>query len=49
LAFDNAGNLFLADILGGNILKFIPKGIMTVFASGIATPGFLVFQLDPTP
>jgi hypothetical protein len=49
LAFDRAGNLFLADVLGGNILKFTPGGTMTVFASGIATPEFLAVQLLPTP
>lgn len=49
LAFDRAGNLFLADVLGGNILKFTPGGAMTVFASGIAVPEFLTFQLRPAP
>lgn len=44
LAFDNGGNLFLADVLGGNILKFTPGGTMTVFASGIAGPQFLAFR-----
>lgn len=43
LAFDNAGNLFLADVLGGNILKFTPGGTRTVFAS-IAGPQFLAFR-----
>jgi sugar lactone lactonase YvrE len=43
LTFDTAGNLFLADILGGNILKFAPSGLMTVFASGISLPEFLAF------
>jgi len=49
LAFDNTGNLFLADVLGGNILKFTPGGSMTLFASGIAGPQFLASQLAPTP
>jgi sugar lactone lactonase YvrE len=44
LAFDNAGNLFVADVLGGNILKFTVGGTMTVFASGIAGPQFLAFR-----
>jgi sugar lactone lactonase YvrE len=43
LAFDNGGNLFLADVLGGNILKFTPGGTMTAFAS-IAGPQFLAFR-----
>jgi hypothetical protein len=50
LAFDNAGNLFVAQIFTdlpgtapGNILKFTPAGVMSVFASGIPQPEFLAF------
>lgn len=49
LAFDRRGDVFLADVLGGNILKFTPAGIMTVFDSGIASPEFLAVQLRPPP
>jgi sugar lactone lactonase YvrE len=50
LAFDNSGNLFVAEIFTnagtgpGDILKFTPTGTMTVFASGIAGPQFLAFR-----
>jgi sugar lactone lactonase YvrE len=56
LAFDRSGNLFVAEVneFGpGDVLKFTPDGMMTVFAvvpgevnSG---PEFLAFQLLPTP
>jgi len=49
LAFGNGGNLFLADVLGGNILKFTPAGTRSVFVSGIAAPEFLAVQFRPTP
>jgi len=47
LAFDKAGNLFVAEIFGGDILKFTSTRMMTVFASGIATPQFLAFPRSP--
>jgi len=44
LAFDNAGNLFVADELEGNILEFTPGGQETTFASGLNGPIGLAFQ-----
>jgi hypothetical protein len=57
LAFDNAGNLFVAEIIQsgpGDILKFPPNGTRTVFASGIGPggnggPEFLAFPRRPGP
>jgi hypothetical protein len=57
LAFDRSGSLFVAELIQtgpGDILKFNPGGIRTVFASGIGPvgnggPEFLAFQLLPTP
>jgi sugar lactone lactonase YvrE len=37
LAFDQAGNLFVAD--GGAIYKFTPAGVRTTFASGLSPSG----------
>jgi hypothetical protein len=51
LAFDRSGNLFVTDHVftpPGDILKFTPDGIMTVFASG-NVPELLAFQLLPIP
>jgi sugar lactone lactonase YvrE len=44
LAFDNAGNLFVADELEGNILEFTPGGQETTFASGLNGPIGLAFN-----
>jgi hypothetical protein len=57
LAFDRAGNLFVAEIIQtgpGDILKFTPNGVGTVFASGIGPggnggPEYLAVQLLPAP
>jgi len=55
LAFDRSGNLFVAEINQsgpGDILKFTPDGVMTVFAVAPGEhnlPDFLAFQLLPTP
>jgi DNA-binding beta-propeller fold protein YncE len=43
LAFDKAGNLFVADggagnASSGNIYKFTPNGARTIFASGLNNP-----------
>ncbi len=49
LAFDRAGNLFVADgfdmVTGhGNVYKFTPTGVRTTFASGLNTPFALAFD-----
>ena len=41
LAFDSAGNLFVAD---GNIYKFTPGGTRSTFASGLDYPHGLAFD-----
>jgi hypothetical protein len=38
LAFDSAGNLYVANSLAGSILKFTPDGTSSVFASGLRSP-----------
>ena len=43
LAFDRAGNLFVAAV-GGDIYKFTPTGVRTTFASGLASPFALAFD-----
>ena len=35
LAFDSAGNLFVADVGSGNIYEFTPGGVRSTFASGL--------------
>ena len=42
LAFDRAGNLFVADFAG--VLKFTPTGVQTAFASGLTTAFALAFD-----
>jgi glucose/arabinose dehydrogenase len=42
LAFDQAGNLFVAD--GGAIYKFTPAGVRTTFALGLSNPAGLAFD-----
>lgn len=53
LAFDSAGNLFVADGDSGNIYKFTPGGVRTIFAKipGLVLDqtGFLAFQPTQTP
>src|SRR2546422_1030959 len=44
LAFDGAGNLFVADVGVGAILKFTPEGVRTTFASGLYSPIALAFD-----
>ena len=38
LAFDSAGNLYVANSLNGTIEKFAPNGTGSVFASGLNSP-----------
>jgi sugar lactone lactonase YvrE len=47
LAFDRAGNLFVADrsiAAGGTIYKFTPDGVRSTFALGLSYPSGLVFD-----
>ena len=46
LAFDGAGNLFLAELTTGNILKFTPTGARSTFTTVAASPRSLVFDRD---
>jgi hypothetical protein len=54
IAFDSTGNLFVANSGAGNILKFTPGGIASVFASGLndpcniaVYPGLKVYSATP--
>jgi len=42
LAIDSADNLFVSDLVSGNILKFTPGGVRTTFAAG--TFRYMAFQ-----
>src|SRR5205807_2201350 len=44
LAFDSAGNLFVAEYTSGTILKFAPDGTRSIFASGLIGPQGLAFD-----
>jgi len=44
LAFDSAGNLFVAESGTGSILKFTPGAVRTTFASGLSGPVGLAFD-----
>jgi sugar lactone lactonase YvrE len=44
LAFDAAGNLYVANVVSGTIEKFTPGGVGTVFASGLTNPNGLAFD-----
>lgn len=44
LAFDNAGNLFVAATGSGNIYEFTPGGARSTFASGLPYPIALAFN-----
>jgi hypothetical protein len=46
LAFDGAGNLFLAS---GAIDEFTPDGTQSIFASGLDSPQSLAFAPVPEP
>ena len=50
LAFDNAGNLFVANGISQTIEEFTPGGVGSVFAStGAAGPGGLAFNSAAVP
>ena len=44
LAFDSAGNLFVATAESGAVYKFTPTGVRTTFASGLVFPFALAFD-----
>ena len=44
LALDSAGNLYVANGQGNNILKFTPGGVSSVFAAGLSNPYGLAFD-----
>src|SRR5215831_2141216 len=44
LAFDRAGNLFVADSYDGNIYKITPGGSLSTFASGLGDENSLAFD-----
>jgi DNA-binding beta-propeller fold protein YncE len=46
LAFDKAGNLFVADAGSGAIYKFTPAGVRTTFASGLPLPDRVGLAFD---
>ena len=45
LAFDSAGNLYVADEGSGHIYKFRLNGQRTTFASGLSSPRSLTFNI----
>jgi hypothetical protein len=49
LAFNNAGDLFVADSSSGNIYEFTPDGVRNSFASGLEQPYGLAFEPVPEP
>src|SRR4051794_8726795 len=44
LAFDTAGNLYVAEIGNNRVTRFAPNGTSSLFASGFATPFGVVFN-----
>ncbi|OWK39899.1 IPT/TIG domain-containing protein [Fimbriiglobus ruber] len=44
LAFDTAGNLYMADASANTISKIVPGGTVTTFATGLAGPDGLAFD-----
>jgi len=44
LAFSSAGDLFVGDAGSGNIYKFTPDGVKSIFASGLNDPFALAFD-----
>lgn len=53
LAFDQSGNLYVANYYGNNILKFNSVGQDTVFAAGLSAPTFVTvapaFRVNTNP
>ena len=49
LAFNSAGNLFVADNTFGSITKITPGGAQSTFVSGLNNPFALAFQPVPEP
>jgi sugar lactone lactonase YvrE len=49
LAFNSAGNLFVADYSSGHIFEYTPDGTQSTFASGLNEPAGLAFQPVPEP
>jgi len=49
LAFNSAGDLFVANQLGNDIIEFTPGGVGSIFASGLANPIALAFQGETLP
>jgi hypothetical protein len=47
LAFDSAGNLFVANYGSSNIVEITPAGVESIFASGIETPTAIAFRPAP--
>ena len=47
LAFNSAGDLFVADAANVNIYEFTPGGTQSTFASGLYNPSGLAFQPVP--
>ena len=44
LAFDAAGNLYVADVITGTVSKVTPAGVVSTFASGFSFPEGLAFD-----
>ena len=44
LAFDNTGDLFIANNYGGNIIEYSANGVQSTFASGLGEPFGLAFN-----
>ena len=44
VAFDAAGNMFVADYQSGHIYEFTPSGVRSTFASGLFYPSGLAFN-----
>jgi hypothetical protein len=49
LAFDTAGNLFVADDGSGNVIEITPSGTESTFATGLGNATGLAFQGQTLP